>query len=292
MKSAFGVEHGISKSYVNGKWVKAVSLSPKQAGKVKAGGQYKKATGPKKSDTEFKTNQTTVLQAARGLKPGETESGGLFTRVKHSGFDRRKNAKIDIQDTTPSFAPLGGSGAKLEASALKVGPKRGGVNLMTTHGKDAASAQTLKHEKAHLAPDRSGYRMHQIARSPKKLMREEGRADAVADKQLNRPSPFKQRIDRVTADPDRSGYAQAAAGRHLSRSAEHVGGTRAGRAAKKVPGLRKVVGRLDESVRGQYDTQIVRPGLDSINRSLKPRKKIEGKHLDQYQRVYERARGQ
>lgn len=290
MHSAFGVDHGyVSKSFVNGKFVSASTLSAKQARKVRAGGQYKKATGPKKSDTAFKANQTQMLQAAREMKPGETQRE-VFSSAKHQGFDRRKNAKIDLQDTTPSFS-LAGEG-KAHASASKFGPKKGGVNLMTTHGKNAASPQTLAHEKAHLAPNRSGYRLHQIVRSPKKLMREEARADAVADKKLNKPSPFKQGINDVIADPDRSGYAEAAAGRHLSRSSEHVGGTRAGSAAKKVPGLRKLVGRADEHVRGQYEAQIVRPSLDSLNRQLKTKKPVKGKHLDEYKRVYDRARGQ
>jgi len=266
-------------------------VSAKQAAKVRAGGQYKKARGPKKADTEFKSSQTQMLQAAREMKPGEKDRS-LFARVEHKGFDRRGNAKLDLQNTRPTFSAFGAEHGRVAASAQKFGQKRGGVNLITTHGKEAASPQTLAHEKAHLAPNRGGYRLHQIARSPGKVMREEARADASADKLRGKPNPFTQKIDTVNADPDRSGYAQAAVGRHLSRSSEHVGGTRLGSAAKKVPGLRRLVGRADESVRGKYHAQIVRPSLDSLNRQLETKKPIKGKHLDQYKRVYDRARGQ
>ena len=289
MISAFGVEHGgVSKSFVNGKWVKAAELSGKQASKIRAGGQYKKARGTTKSDREFKTNNTTVLSEARKMKPGEQQRS-LFNTVRHGGFDRRGNTKIDMHDTTPSLSF--GSGGTIQASAQKFGPKRGGVHMITTNGPGKASPVTLAHEKAHLSPDRGAYRMKQITRSPKKLMREEARADATADKKLNRPSPFGRGINEVTNDPHTSGYAQTAAGRHLSRSAEHVGSTRGGRLAQKVPGLGSLVRRADASVRGQYDAQVVTPGLAGLNRSLKTKKPIKRKHLDEYKGVYDRVRG-
>jgi hypothetical protein len=289
MTSAFGIEH-ISKSYVNGKWVKAAELTGKQAKKIAVGGQYKKAKGTTKFDRQFKAEQTQTLQGARKMKPGEKQRS-LFTRVEHKGFDRRGNAKIDIQNSKPTLALPNDSGNALLASAQKIGHKRGGVHLLTTHGSGAASAQTIAHEKAHLSPSRGGYRLAQIVRSPKKLMREEARADAVADKKRGRPSPFARGINEVTSDPDRSGYAQAAAGHHLARSSEHVGATRGGRAAKKIPGLRKLVGHVDQGVRSQYDAQIVAPSLAGINRSLNTKKPIERKHLDEYKNVYDRVRG-
>lgn len=286
MISAFGIEH-VSKSFVGGKFVRASALTAKQTQKIRTGGQYKKARGTTKGDKKFKTNQTEMLQAVRDLKPGESSRAGLFHSVSHKGHDKAKNTLIDIKDTTPSVA-FGGS---LEASAQKFGAKRGGVNVMTTYGRGEPTAATLKHEKAHLAPKRSGYRLKQIASNPKKIMREEARADAVADKTLKRPNPFKRPINDLMADPSDSGYAQAAAGRHHSRSSEHVGSTRAGSAAKKIPGLRKLVSRADEHVRGQYDAQIVKPSLASLNRTMKTKKPVKRKHLDEYKNVYDKVRG-
>lgn len=152
MISAFGVDHGISKSLVNGQWVKATKLSGKQRKNV---GGYKKAQGMTRAHKEYKTQMN---QARTQLKSAPSEK----VHGKGTIFGQR--------------AP-GTGGATVQLGSAKGGRTHIEVNAPkgTSKGKKKA---IMAHERAHAAPKRSEYRVHgQIMKDPTKLMREEARAD-------------------------------------------------------------------------------------------------------------------
>lgn len=148
MMSAFGVEHTISKSFVNGKFVRAVDLSAKQARKVKTGGQWKKARGATKFDTQFKETM-----ASPQMKE--------FSRTAGTAVNRE----------LPKDMGQGGT--------VRLGSKSGGQSIVAAQaGSKKTLNQIASHEKHHANVKRSSYRLHaQIGNNPKKLFREEARAD-------------------------------------------------------------------------------------------------------------------
>lgn len=87
----------------------------------------------------------------------------------------------------------------IEAFAVKRGGRRSGQAVMVVP--KGATKDTVNHEMAHLTPKRSGYRLHQVLSDPKKLMREEGRAEMAT---RSKGAYYK------TDAPGTSGYIQMA----------------------------------------------------------------------------------
>lgn len=153
MISAFGVEHGvIAKSLVNGVFKPASALSRAERGAV---GGYKKAKGVSEEHRTF-------LQ-------------GAHERRKIVG----ENAAYKDVPVKPLDALLHGD----RGFTIRTGSAKGGQSHVFGHASDTKSQKALQqHEGAHAAPKRSEYRMHhQIMGNPKKLMREEARADMASD---------------------------------------------------------------------------------------------------------------
>jgi hypothetical protein len=156
MRSAFGVEHGyISKSLVNGKWVKAAELGAK--GRRSMGG-YKQAKG--------------VTEAHKTFLEGAKERRG-FTNPK-SPMAQWRNTPVH-----PGQAALHGD----RAVTVRLGGAKGGQSHIFGHASDKESQKRLMgHEASHANVKRSEYRLHgQIFGDHKKLMREEARADMDSD---------------------------------------------------------------------------------------------------------------
>lgn len=177
MISAFGVEHGeISKSFVNGKWIKATELSAKQADKVRVGGQYKKVRGVSAKDTAYREMIN---------DPGVKNWTRFATGVKRD------------KDLPPGT----GSGA-----TVRLGSKSQGRSYVTGSGSTKKITRKIAaHENQHAKVKRSGYRLHsQIMGNPKKLMREEARADwnsFGSYKSLKNPSSYASGARAAAAKP-------------------------------------------------------------------------------------------
>ena len=158
MYSAFGVEHTIEKSFVNGKFVRAVDLSAKKAAKVRAGGQWSKARGTTKKDTAFKNLMTNEVKPQLAQMKGVSVNSGL-----------------------PKNIGAGGT--------VRIGSKSQGRSYVAGEAGSKKAAQSIKlHEAQHANPNRSSYRLHsQIMGSPKKLFREEARADWASQGHYSNP---------------------------------------------------------------------------------------------------------
>lgn len=148
MISAFGIEHTISKSFVGGKFVRAVDLSAKQASKVKTGGQWKKAKGTSLKDQQFRT---------------------MMTSPEVKEFAQNPGVKVD-RALPKSYAAAG---------TIRFGSKSSGHGVVAGQSGSKKLADKISiHEAHHAGPKRSSYRLHsQIMNNPKKLFREEARAD-------------------------------------------------------------------------------------------------------------------
>ncbi len=134
----------INKSFVPGKgWIAATKLTAREASKVP--GAHSAAKGVSKPDLKFKTRR-------EGLEVKLHEHGGGFVQNKeHAGA----------------------------ASTIRYGGKKTGFSFIQGHAPDARSRDRLMaHEGQHAAVNRTSYRLHgQIMSDPKKMFREEARAD-------------------------------------------------------------------------------------------------------------------
>lgn len=204
MISAFGVEHGqVSKSLVGGVFKPASALTRAERGAV---GGYKKARGVSAGDRAFQAEQAKVKEYHAGMKPARSfSSKSGTTHVYEHGIMSRA-------------LPKGSSGVM-----VREGGKRGTshVHYQTSSFDTSTSAKSvLSHEMAHARPARTAYRMNQIHGSPKKVLREEGRAD------------FESR-GHFKKNPQ-GGYAQAATQRTENLKAKGLE-TNARKQLKKVP---------------------------------------------------------
>lgn len=148
MESAFGVEHGFSKSYVDGVWRPASKLTQSARKAVKQGGHYKKAKGP---DPKEKAWQKEYEGSAKAFK---------------EAVDRgAKGVDVGL-----------GQG---DAATVRYGGKKGSYRIArSADPSPSGRKRTNRHEMAHAKPKRSAYRLHrQIQGNPRKTMREEARAD-------------------------------------------------------------------------------------------------------------------
>lgn len=182
MISAFGVDHGgISKSLVDGVFKPASKLTGAER---RAVGGYKKLRGVTSADNEHRAGEKHIkdYHSDRNIRIGVKT--GKVTQGKQGTVRRYKHSLISSQ------VPVGAGGFHIRTGSAKEGTSY-------VHLREGADKSTKAHELAHARPARSGYRMAQIVKDPKKLMREEARAD------------FESRGHFAGKKTD-SGYAQAA----------------------------------------------------------------------------------
>lgn len=168
MISAFGVDHGeVSKSLVPGKgFVSASTLGAKKLREVTKPGQYaSRGLSRKQKDAQY------------ALKANNDLFGGRESEI--FSMPKGKKGKLHISDA-PDLAGTG-----LGAVAFKTGGKDGQRRILMGPDAEFLGRKDLKrlkeHEIAHVTPGkRTSWRMASIASDPKKIMREEGRADMVA----------------------------------------------------------------------------------------------------------------
>lgn len=165
MISAFGVDHGaISKSYLNGQWVKPAELLVHQKETGKVGGHFARSKGVSAEDMRFKRqslHRKKKVAMTGGAYRKENYSYGPF-RSKEGFMDRLRGMRGGHGYTYR----LGGKGKQ-------------GRSYMRGEGTSKEyMAPTRAHEHAHAMEGRTEYRLHhQIMGSPTKMMREEARAD-------------------------------------------------------------------------------------------------------------------
>ena len=256
MTSAFGVDHGISKSLVGGVFKPASKLKAKEIKAVRRGGAYKKAKGPTKADTEFKQNSTRATQMFRQNKEVFREPGykGIEAPTYKEKKVRGQRNPVSTYKTSvfdDKTLPAGVGGFTVRTGSKSHGTSHVVYRGMSSIGSSRKPKTTLKHEMAHARPKRSAYRMEQIGRNPAKQMREEARADFEASGHYKKVNPKKA-----------SGYEQLAQLRA------------AGKKQKKKP----LIGRfLAKPAKNQqkYATK-------EMARRSQGQYKISGKNVNQY----------
>ena len=178
MISAFGVEHDIAKSYFGGgRWAPVTQMS--RVDRLYVRGAHKDAKGMTKEHREFKAQQK-GLRAKLEAVPQGIQRGDLFS---------------------------GAAGA-----TVRVGGKSSGRSYVVGQAPTRKSRATIAaHEAQHAKVKRSSYRLHgQIMADPKKLMREEARADI-----LSTGKHFTRRTNPATqTNYERIANAQRRADKH------------------------------------------------------------------------------
>ena len=260
MISAFGVEHGISKSLVGGVFKPASKLTRAERGAV---GGYKKARGVTAADQEFKhvQGQTKAYHAALTPTRSFKSKSGTTHVYEHNILSRG--------------IPKGAAGFHVREGG-KQGTSHVHYRSDKIIGADNKPKSTLMHEMAHARPARSSYRMNQIIDSPKKLFREEGRAD------FESRGHFKKRPE--------GGYAQAAMNRVKTKDAKKLE-TRAKTKLRKIP----IVGRRLGAVMAADVRSAAKPmrqqhkaGLRTLSQTMG--KPIGNKEVDSYIGVHDKMK--
>lgn len=191
MISAFGVDHGISKSLVGGVFKPASALSRSER---KAVGGYKKLRGVSQEHAEYKAESATRHRMLGG-KPSEDVKFG----AKH--------------------APLG---ADAQGVTYRLGSAKQGRSVVSVRAKNKETGKmVLGHERLHAAPKRSEYRLHgQIIKDPVKTMREEARADVLSSGgHYNKQAKQYRRRKPVSVY---AGSAITGQPKHLQRAYPHI----------------------------------------------------------------------
>lgn len=126
------------------------------------------------------------------MRAGMIDDATLVGRYK--GVEIRESSKMPRGASAFAIRSGGRSSGR---SAIMYPAGKGKADLAAAQAGNVSS--TLTHEMAHATPKRSGYRMHQVAQNPRKLGREEGRAD------------FEARTDyRAPTSENRNGYTDMA----------------------------------------------------------------------------------
>jgi hypothetical protein len=161
----------VAKSFINGKFVRAVDLGAKQKHKIRTVNQYAQSKGA------LGNRSDPVLSGYR--KKIETEAGPLREAFKTG--DQAKLAEFGEKAGFDAFAHrMGGKGGG--KSMVHITPKNEYKEKFVSQSMGEKSHGHLgRHEAAHASTKRSEYRLHgQIPASMKKHGREEGRADFIA----------------------------------------------------------------------------------------------------------------
>lgn len=186
----------VEKSFVPGKgWVKATKVSRADRAKIPGAHKQMKGVTP---DLERAREAMKVASDFARSKAGPAGDGGSSKKL----FKPKYLPNRIIDETV---------GSNTEAFALKTGGRRGKGHV---YARPNASETTLAHERAHITPKRSGFRMYQNGSKPRTRMREEARADYLSG------VDYKKK-------PEGSGYAQGAsseAGRKYHQAQQQIGG--------------------------------------------------------------------
>ena len=170
MISVWGVNHGevIAKTRLpNGSWVKASSLTKTElraANKGRKAGELKRKTDDDAKFREYANSQRDMKKMLDDIRDGKTpdwtnKQGMVFTTPN-------KQAEREMQQ------------ANMSAFATSFGGRKGKKVMVVPKGSEP---ETVDHEIAHLTPKRSSYRLHQVISDPKRIPREEARAEMSAN---------------------------------------------------------------------------------------------------------------
>lgn len=154
MMSYWGVDHGVSKSYLGrGKWAPA----------TKAGKEVLRRAQGAHSDPKAKARTALInrQQKADIASRASRSSGAPFGSTR-----TRRGAQVLLTR---------GTGTK--STTAQVGGRRGQRIISLS---PQADQTTLRHELAHASPKRSSYRLAQISNNERKIGGEEARAVAMA----------------------------------------------------------------------------------------------------------------
>jgi hypothetical protein len=164
MKSAFGIDHGISKSYLPGKgYVAANTLG--RAGKKALGEHVAYSRVWRGNSGGSKFAEAAKYRKAKGRKLWE-------------GFKTPMNRKVSV-NTKPNLTSEDNPGL---AGYARANGRGGGMVKVFPHAHASPEdvATTVRHETAHITPKRNIVRLHERTNEPIRSGREEGRADFIA----------------------------------------------------------------------------------------------------------------
>lgn len=215
MKSAFGVEHGIAKSYLGaGKWGKATVVGAK---KLRAAPPHASAKGITPKDARSKEDLTQSLQGAREaaeeLGRYQTKNnkrlyinyagkfGGSTTPFPIKGKSQRfSGAWVNVPAKPKKFTADHWRSSLQQRrdfsenlKARDIGRKRSrSATARFVLGDNKAVRDTYRHEMVHASTHRKPLSwIARVARDPKKLWGEEARADAAMSRSSRKGSLYR-----------------------------------------------------------------------------------------------------
>lgn len=180
----------VTKSFIPGKgWVKATDVGAQGLREAarKRPKHFKDAKTKAKSESaEYREHDDAVREHIADMKKGG--------RVKPLKSARRaEHAEATWMEGQSMKATQG-----VKAYAVHAGGRKGERMIVAPKGTDRT---TFNHELAHVRPKRSGYRLYKIIKDPKKLMKEEARAD-MSSGHVGDYHGYKPKLSRRT----KSGY--------------------------------------------------------------------------------------
>jgi hypothetical protein len=258
MRSAFGVEHTVSKSLSGGTFK---PISQMTQAERKAIGGYRKAKGVSEDDKKYRTAMGQIKDLHSG-KPvgGVTNTGKHLRTEKHRGGG---NVEVYRHGKKSRLVPPGAEGFH-----VSTGGKRG-TSYVHLGGGSGKRVET--HELAHANPKRSSYRMFQITSNPRKLMREEARADYKAQGHFT-----------TRGEKEGSGYAQ---------SAHYRSNELAGKKSEARLGRTPVIGGPLKGMRRAMNTsrrQKTNLAVNNLTRTMN--KPVKRREIDSYIKVQDKMR--
>lgn len=188
----------ISKSQIGaaGKYIPITQMTGKQLKQLRAKNIALKAQREHGKARAFGESRLTTKQKAfwgqqqqvantvhANMQPGKqvTPIGGIMDRPTPGAVKRVQGAlkRMNVRRRVVVNAPIP-AGSNMQAAA---GPLRRDTGMVLTQEFNKPAKAVATHEAAHISPKRrTAFRMWQINQSPKKLAREEARADAMARK--------------------------------------------------------------------------------------------------------------
>lgn len=281
MISAFGVDHGeeIAKSLVDGKFVRAVDVGAKglraarknaQGGYVSDAGnpleQLLRATGaaPARSKSDVPSFDKSGLFGGRYLSRGpDDETISVLTNKEGVTQMLSQLAGRDLSGAPAEAIEFVGtkSGKYKNAHPLRYGSAKGGRTYVVSDKKDE---KTIAHELLH-SEGRSSWRIAQVQNDPKKLAREEARADTLSGthSEIHRSPFFRSHTQLNRANGEKASKLRAKATRDQGKAdrAESIFGqtyygTRAnmrGQAADTGDAFKRTQDKIDAD--GRYGTK-------------------------------------
>lgn len=196
MRSAFGIEHGITKSYAgNGDFISRSQMGKTPAAKPEPTARNMRKPLPRPLEPierrAFEVGRVDLSRARRQ----DLDASPHFTKIKRNvyvanGLDGKpqdatsarllpKMKRPTVVGTHHPFRQAGKLEDHSRAGMHQYGGKKA-IRLITVKPHAHGDAGTLKHEAAHANTNRSAGRMHAMLQDPAKVMAEEGRADRLS----------------------------------------------------------------------------------------------------------------